>query len=97
MSAEPPVPVAIPESPANPVAWYKSQRFIALCQSTALLILGWLTAALSTNDWAWRGVAIAVLGNIIIALKDWWNPSVVAPFAMMNKNNVSRPGATGGV
>lgn len=87
MSAEPPVPVAIPESPAYPVAWYKSQRFIAMCQSTALLVLGWLTAALATNDWAWRPIAIAVLGNVVIALKDWWNPSVVAPFAMMNRSN----------
>ena len=71
----------------SPVAWYKSQRFIALCQSTAVLLLGWLAAALGTNDWAWRGIAVAVLGNVIVALKDWWSPNVVAPFAVLNRNN----------
>lgn len=71
----------------TPVAWYKSQRFIALCQSTVLLVLGWLSTALATNEWAWRAIAIAVLGNVLIGLKDWWNPNVVAPFAALNKNN----------
>ena len=92
MSAQPPVPapvpVAIPESPAYPVPWYKSQRFIALVQSTVLFGLGWLITALSTNDWTnWKAGLVAVLGNLVIALKDWWSPSVVAPFALMNKKN----------
>lgn len=82
---------------SEPVVWYKSQRFIVLCQSTAVLILGWLSAALATNDWSWRPIAISVVGNILVALKDWWSPNVVAPFAVLNKNNVSGPGATGGV
>lgn len=78
-----------------PVVWYKTQRFIALCQSTAILVLGWLTAALSTNEWAWRGIAIAVLGNVLVALKDWWSPTVQAPFAVMNRNNnVTVPSAS---
>jgi hypothetical protein len=67
------------------VRWYQSQRFIALCQSTVLLVLGWLIAALSTNDWAWRPITIAVLTNILIILKDWWSPNVQAPFKFMNK------------
>lgn len=71
-----------------PVAWYESQRFIALCQSTTLLVLGWLTAALTTNVWEWRAISIAVLGNVIVALKDWWSPNVQAPFSFMNKSNV---------
>jgi len=69
------------------VQWYRSQRFIALCQSTVLLLLGWLGTALATNDWTWRPIAIAVLGNVLLQLKDWWNPNVVAPFAALNKNN----------
>jgi hypothetical protein len=70
------------------VKWYQSQRFIALCQSTALLVLGWLGAALASNDWAWRAIALSVTGNIVIVLKDWWNPNITAPFAALNKNNV---------
>lgn len=71
------------------VPWYKSQRFIALVQSTVLWVLGWLVAALSSNDWAWRAMAIGVGTNVLIVLKDWWNPAVQAPFAVMNKNNVA--------
>ena len=78
--ADPPAPQAIP--------WYKSQRFIALCQTTALTALGWLLAALTSNDWQWRGVAIAIGSNILLVLKDWWSPNVVAPIAALNRNNV---------
>ena len=86
------MPIENPATPdpapaAGPVTWYKSQRFIALCQSTTLLVLGWLGTALATNEWAWRAIAIAVLGNVVLQLKDWWNPNVVAPFAVMNKSN----------
>jgi hypothetical protein len=81
--------VAIPESPAYPVAWYKSQRFIALVQSTILFALGWFITALGTNDWSnWKAGLVAILGNVAIGLKDWWSPSVVAPFALANRNNV---------
>jgi len=77
---------------ATPVAWYKSQRFIALCQSTVLFALGWLISALSTNDWTnWKAGVIAILGNVLIGLKDWWNPNIVAPFAALNKNNTGVP------
>jgi hypothetical protein len=94
--ATPPAPAPAAASPAPipaPVIWYKSQRFIALCQSTAVLILGWLAAALSTNDWQWRAIGVAVLGNVLVALKDWWSPAVVAPSALAalgaNKSNAS--------
>lgn len=73
---------------AGAIPWYQSQRFITLCQSTALWVLSWLVAALSSNDWAWRAVAIGVSTNILIALKDWWSPSIIAPFAALNQNNV---------
>jgi hypothetical protein len=80
---------------SDPVVWYKSQRFIVLCQSTAVLILGWLSAALATNDWAWRPIAISVVGNVLVALKDWWSPNVVAPFAALNRNNVGTGAGSG--
>lgn len=98
---EPVAPVTIsalakPPDPApywsGPVAWYRSQRFIALLQSTILFVLGWLIAALSTGDWSWKAGAVAVLGNVLIALKDWWSPNVVAPFAVLNQNNVPPKG-----
>ena len=77
-------------TPASPtVLWYQSQRFITLCQSSALLIITWLGVALATNDWAWRTIAISVLGNVALQLKDWWSPTIVAPFAALNRNNVT--------
>lgn len=90
-------PAPDPGPPAPPpvqgplVAWYHSQRFIALCQSTAIIILTWVSAALATNDWSWRTMAVAVIGNILLVLKDWWNPNIVAPFAALNENNVVVP------
>lgn len=76
-----------PAAPAIP--WYQSQRFITLCQSTVLWVMSWLVAALSSNDWAWKAVAIGVATNILIALKDWWSPTIIAPFSALNKNNVA--------
>lgn len=70
------------------VPWYRSQRFIALCQSTVVYALGWLIAALSSNDWSsWKALLIAILGNVLLTLRDWWSPAVIAPFALMNKSN----------
>lgn len=71
-------------NPPAPVFWYKSQRFVALCQSTVLIGLGWLIQAISTNDWTWRPVSIAILGNILLQLKDWFSPGVIGPAAFMN-------------
>ena len=71
----------------QPVHWYKSQRFIVLCQSSVLTILTWAGVAISTGDTAWRPTAATLLANIVLQLKDWWNPNVVAPFAALNKNN----------
>ena len=82
MSAAPPV---------APVPWYQGQRFIALCQSSALLVLVWLIQSLTSNTWEWRGIAVAVLGNVLLQLKDWWNPNIVGPFDFTNKNNVPAP------
>src|ERR1019366_157923 len=54
---------------SSTVLWYQSQRFVILCQSSALLVLAWLGTALATNDWAWRVIAISVLGNVALQLK----------------------------
>jgi hypothetical protein len=77
------------------VHWYKSQRFIALCQSTVLLILGWLIQALSTNAWLWRAIAISIAGNVLLQLKDWWSPTVIGPADFMNKAKPDSPGGMG--
>lgn len=71
--------------PPPPVQWYRSQRFIALVQSSVLFVLGWLIQALSTDSWEWKPIAIALLGNIVLQLKDWWNPNVIGPAAFMNR------------
>lgn len=72
----------------SPVPWYKSQRFIALAQSSTITILTWVGICLSANDWSsWRIAAATLIGNIALQLKDWWNPNVVAPIAMANRNN----------
>lgn len=73
-----------PSSPA--VVWYKGQRTIALLQSSVLYTLGWGVQALTSNDWTtWRALAIALLGNVVIQLRDWWNPNVIGPLPFMNK------------
>ena len=74
----------------QPIAWYKSQRFIILVQSNVLLILGWLLQVLSATpiEWMWRQIGVAIIGNVMLMLKDWWSPTVIAPFAVLNKKNV---------
>lgn len=86
--AGPPGPQGPPGPTTAPVPWYKSQRFIIMVQSTILLVLGWGGQALATNDWSWRPIAIAVVGNVLLMLKDWWSPTVIAPFAALNRSNV---------
>jgi hypothetical protein len=77
----------ISPGPPPPVQWYRSQRFIALVQSTIVFVIGWVIQALSMNDWTlWKALLIAVLGNILIQLKDWWSPQVIGPMAFMNRN-----------
>ena len=74
----------------QPVKWYKSQRFVILIQSNILLVLGWLVQVLSVTpiNWMGREIAVALVGNIFLLCKDWWSPTVIAPFAVLNKNNV---------
>lgn len=73
----------------EPVAWYRSQRFIVLCQSSVITILTWAGVAVATGDITWRPTAATLIGNIVLQLKDWWNPNVVAPFAVLNRGNTS--------
>ena len=74
---------------SQPIHWLQSQRFIALCQSSAYLIVAWLIMALSSNTWDWKLLAVTVLGNVLLAINDWKNPNVQAPFAILNRNNTS--------
>lgn len=89
MSQDPVAPPAPPPPTNGAVHWYKSQRFIILMQSNALLILGWVIQVLSTTPtvWAWRGIVVAIATNVFLLLKDWWSPTVIAPFSALNKNN----------
>ena len=59
-------------------------------QSNVLLILGWLLQVLSATpiEWMWRQIGVAIIGNVMLMLKDWWSPTVIAPFAVLNKKNV---------
>ena len=70
--------------------WYLSYAFKALLQTSVLSSLGWLSLALATDVWDWRqGLAIPLLSNVIIMLKAMWEPGMVGPLAVMNKNNYS--------
>ena len=74
------------------VTWYRSQRFTALWQSCAVLTIGWLMVALQTNSWDWKtGLAVPILGNVLLILKDWNSPAVQAPIPYLNRNNVQAP------
>ena len=73
----------------DPVLWYQSRSFKALVQSSVLLTLAWVGVALSTNVWDWRtGLAVPLISNIVIGLRDMWSPTVNGPFNAMNTNNV---------
>lgn len=80
MSGDAPAPV-----PPVGVSWYKSQRFIALCQSEVVIVVTWSVDALTSNAFNLRGLAIILLGNLGLVLKDWWHPNIIAPFARMNR------------
>ena len=70
--------------------WYRSYAFKALLQTSVLSSLGWLSLALATDVWDWRqGLAIPLLSNVIIMLKAMWEPGMVGPLNVMNKNNFS--------
>lgn len=83
MSTNPPSP---PASAAVP--WFRSQGFTALWQQALIFGLGWLVVAVGTNVWDWRSLVVALLSNLIIVLKSWWSPTIVAPFAALNQKNV---------
>ena len=77
------VPVAAP-----PMRWYKSQKFKAYVGSWLTLVFGWLMQCLSSNTWEWKALAITTLGMAGLIVKDWMATDVIAPLAVMNRNNV---------
>ena len=79
MSANPPLPTSVP--------WYRSQRFIAVCQITALYVLTWLGQAITTRVWDFYSLGGGVISALLVILKDWWSPTVAAPLSFMNKGN----------
>ena len=75
------------------VPWAASLKFRAYVGGWLTLVIGWAVENISThqfnfNTWTWIALAVSTLltGKSIIA--DWMNPAVVAPFAVLNKNNV---------
>jgi hypothetical protein len=73
------------------IPWYKSHAFVALIQTSVLMVLGWLAVALSTNVWDWRtGLAVPLVSNLIIVFKTMWSPTTQGPFDFMNKASTSQ-------
>jgi len=73
------------------VPWYKSQRLIALAQVSAILVLGWVLQGLTTHVWDPYQLGALVISNLVVILKDWWSPTIVAPIAMFNRSNPPAP------
>jgi hypothetical protein len=72
-----------------PVKWYRSQKFKAYVGSWLTLVFGWLMQCLSSNTLEWKALAVTTLGMAGLVVKDWMQADVIAPFGVMNKNNVS--------
>jgi hypothetical protein len=71
------------------IPWYKSQRAIALLQITIVLLLGWVLQGLTTRAWDLYSLGALVVSNVLVLLKDWWSPNIVAPLAAFNRRNVN--------
>ena len=69
------------------IPWYKSNGFTLLWQAAVLNTLMWALSSLQSNTWDFRTWGIAILSNFLIIVKDWFSPTVVAPFNFMNKSN----------
>ena len=89
MSQDPTTPpVTPPTTPPSTVPWYESNEFKALIWQASIFVLSWLAIALSTNVWDWRTMFAGLISNVIVVLKGWFSPTIVAPFAALNKGNV---------
>ena len=69
------------------IPWYKSKGFTLLWQAAVLNAILWALASLQGGVWNFRDLGIAILSNASIIVKDWFSPTVVAPFNFMNKSN----------
>lgn len=95
MSGNPPAvpappPASSPQSPPGSdyqVKWYQSQQFVAVCKVVAVYVLFWLGIAFQTHVWDFYSLGAGVVSGLTILVQDWWSPTVVAPFAVLNKNN----------
>ena len=85
----------------GPVAWVASRAFRAYFGSWLLMLTGWLTENLSTHafafkTWTWISFTVSTLAICAAVVRDWMSPTVVAPFAALNKNNTTPPSSGGG-
>ena len=77
-----------PLLPPSGIVWYRSQKFLGLCQASALMALMWVMAGLQSGSWDWKaGLAIPLLANVITVVRDMWSPTVAGPFAFQNTKN----------
>lgn len=88
MGSDSAAPVAVVVESCAPVPWYESQQFKALWQASLITVITWLAAALVTNDWTWKPTLSALLSNMVIILKDWFSPTIIAPIPQLNRKNV---------
>lgn len=80
------------------VRWYDSMKFRAYAGSWFTLVIGWAIENITTHQWdfgtyTWIALTVSTLLLVKSVVADWMSPTVVAPFAAMNKNNV--PDGTG--
>lgn len=81
-----------PQGPAGPtttpVKWYQSQGFMIVCKVVAVYVLIWLGVCFSTHAWDFYSLGSGVVSGLTVVVQDWWSPTVIAPFAALNRSNV---------
>ena len=88
LSETPVQPVPVP-TPSVSVPWFASKTFAAMCQTTVLTTLLWLTTALASNKWEdWQtALALPIVSNLFILFRDLWSTTITAPLKFLNVNN----------
>lgn len=82
-------------APQAAVPWNVSLKFRSYVSAELLLVIGWLIENLSTHkndfsNWTWIAVTVSTLTLLAAIVRDWADPAVIAPFAVLNKNNIGQ-------
>jgi hypothetical protein len=80
---------------ATAVPWMQSLKFRAYLGGWLTLVIGWAVENLTTHQfgvsgWTWIALAVSTLLTIRSIVGDWMNPNVTAPFAVLNKDNITK-------